>query len=106
MVIGARPGCRLDAPAGVPSQSVDAASESVVAGVSAAQQLAGDAAVRLLDAVRDSFTSGLHVVALICAAVFVALAALATAALRHVPPAARTGAGKESADADAATVGT
>ncbi|HEY3260291.1 MAG TPA: MFS transporter, partial [Pseudonocardiaceae bacterium] len=78
-------------PAGVTGSAADAARESISGAVAAAAGLPSQLAGEVLAAARPAFVSGLHTVVLICALVFVGLAVLATAALRHVPPTAGQG---------------
>jgi DHA2 family multidrug resistance protein-like MFS transporter len=77
-------------PAGIPAGTADAARESVTAAASAAGQLPGPLGHGLLDAGGTAFAGGLNAVAGVGAAVFVILAVLAAAALRHVPPTGHT----------------
>ncbi|MEU7896032.1 MFS transporter [Nonomuraea sp. NPDC049152] len=71
-------------PAGVPAGAAGAARESIASAVPAARQVSGQAGADLLTSVRDAFTSGLNVVALIAAVLFLGLAILAIVGLRHV----------------------
>jgi DHA2 family multidrug resistance protein-like MFS transporter len=68
---------RVDVPAGV-----DPAAHESLAGALAASGPGGSA---LLDSARDAFTSGMHVVALVSAGLFLAAAGLALLTLRHLP---------------------
>lgn len=70
-------------PAGVPSAAADAAKESMDGAAGAAPHLPSQVAANLLDSARESFTSGLHVVAGIAAVLFVGLAILMAVSFRH-----------------------
>ncbi|GAT67128.1 MFS transporter [Planomonospora sphaerica] len=87
-------------PAGLPAGTAATARESLSGAVLTAQQVPGRAGAELLASARDAFTGGLHVTALIAAVVFLGLAAVALAGLRHVPPTgAAQAAGPQEADA-------
>jgi hypothetical protein len=73
-------------PAGVPTQTASLARESLTAAVTAAQELPGALGAELVDAARAAFTTGLHTVAGLGAAVFAGLAVLTVAVLGSLPP--------------------
>lgn len=73
-------------PAEVPSAAADAANESMAGAAAVAPNLPSQVGTELLDSARESFTSGLHVVAGITAVLFVGLAILVAVTFRHVPP--------------------
>ncbi|MGK5522984.1 MFS transporter [Micromonospora sp. URMC 107] len=73
-------------PAGTPAEAAQSARESIVGAINAGEQLAGPVGAQLLEAARDAFTSGLHVVVAVSAALYVILALVAVATLRHAPP--------------------
>jgi len=77
-------------PAGVPVAAAQAAREGIAGAVSAAQHLPGQVGAVLLGPAGEAFTSGLHAVVGVGAAVFVALAILAASVLHHVPPSGQT----------------
>ncbi len=79
-------GSRVVVPAGVSAQAAEAARGSITGAVSTAGQLPAGVATELLASARDAFTAGLNVAAGIGAVLFVALAAIAMATLRHVRP--------------------
>jgi DHA2 family multidrug resistance protein-like MFS transporter len=68
----------------LPPDTADAARESVDRAVAAATNLPPDQADTLLTAAREAFTSGMHVVGIVCAIVFTALAILTIQAFKHV----------------------
>jgi DHA2 family multidrug resistance protein-like MFS transporter len=76
----------LHIPAGVPSAAASAAKESMAGAASAAPNLPARMGTDLLDAARGSFTSSLHVVAVIAAVLFVGLGVLIAVAFRQVRP--------------------
>ncbi|WP_246575813.1 MFS transporter [Actinospica durhamensis] len=73
-------------PAGVPSAAADAAKESMAGAAAVAPNLPPQVAANLLDSARDSFNSGLHVVAVVAAVLFVGLAGLVAVTFRQVRP--------------------
>ena len=73
-------------PAGVPAESAQAARDSINGAVSAAAELPAPLGDALLDPAREAFTTALNTVAGIAAVLFLGLAVLAIALLRHVPP--------------------
>jgi DHA2 family multidrug resistance protein-like MFS transporter len=75
----------LELPAGLPPSAADGARDTVTAATGAAAGLPQAAADALLAAARAAATSGLHVVATVCAVVLVGLAAVTLRMLRHVP---------------------
>ena len=76
-------------PAGVPVEAATIAGEGITAAMTAAAQLPAALGADLLDGARAAFTAGLNVVFGVGAAVFVGLAILAAALLRHLSPAGR-----------------
>jgi DHA2 family multidrug resistance protein-like MFS transporter len=76
----------VNVPAEVPPAVADAANESMAGAAAAAQNLPPQVATDLLDSARESFTSGLHVVAGIAAVLLVGLAILIAVTFRHVRP--------------------
>ncbi|WP_443216938.1 MFS transporter [Saccharothrix sp. ALI-22-I] len=76
----------VNVPAEVPPAAADAANESMAGAAAAAPNLPPQVATDLLDSARESFTSGLHVVAGVAAVLFVGLAVLIAVTFRHVPP--------------------
>lgn len=97
----------LTVPAAVTGPAADATRESISSAVQAAGSQPPAVAQDLLSAAGNAFTSALNTTAGICAVVFVALAALAFATLRHipVPPAPPTGPPPEAAPEGAAAEG-
>ncbi|GAA5050183.1 DHA2 family multidrug resistance protein-like MFS transporter [Thermocatellispora tengchongensis] len=79
-------------PAGLPESAVQAARDTLIGATAAARDLPGTLAAALLGPARDAYTSGLHTVAGISAALLAVVAVLATVLLRHVRP---TGARQE-----------
>ncbi|WP_119728982.1 MFS transporter [Thermomonospora amylolytica] len=75
-----------DALPGVPGEAAAQAREGITGATAAAEPLPSPAATALLDAAHSAFTGGLHVTALIGAAVFVVLAVVTRAALRPGAP--------------------
>lgn len=73
-----------DSLGGLPAGVAEASRESIDRAVAAAGSLPGGQGDALLTAAREAFTSGVHVVGLVSAALFLALAALAAVTLRHV----------------------
>ncbi|MFG1948270.1 MFS transporter [Nonomuraea sp. NPDC048826] len=64
--------------------AADAARESIDRAVAVAGQLPAEQSGDLLAAARDAFTSGMHVVGIVSAVIYVGLAVLAARAFRHV----------------------
>jgi len=64
----------------------DTARQTIAGALTAAHDLPPTVAAALADSARAAFTSGLNTAAAVCAVVFVGLAVLATATLRHVKP--------------------
>jgi DHA2 family multidrug resistance protein-like MFS transporter len=73
-----------DIPAGVPADVAASTREGIAEGTAAAHTLPGGVAGQLLTAIREAFTSGFSAVALTCAILMVALAALSLVLFRHV----------------------
>lgn len=74
-------------PPGLPPRLASAAHDSVAEAVAVVGNIPRNgAAASLLESARSAFTSGLHSVSLIGAALFIGLAILAMATLRQVPP--------------------
>jgi DHA2 family multidrug resistance protein-like MFS transporter len=71
--------------ADLPSDVADAARESVDRAVAAAGRLPAEPGGDLLAAARDAFTSGLHVVTIVSAVLYAALAVVAVRAFAHTP---------------------
>ncbi|MBB5781574.1 hypothetical protein [Nonomuraea jabiensis] len=69
----------------LPSGVADAARESIDRAVAVVGRLPAEQGGDLLDAARDAFTSGVHVVGFVSAAFYAGLAVLALRAFRHVP---------------------
>ncbi|WP_433604145.1 MFS transporter [Dactylosporangium sp. CA-139114] len=76
----------VDVPAGVPGGVAAGVRDNVTAASAAAGSLPGELGERVLAAARDASTSGLHVVAGVCAVVLAGLAAVSLRMLRHLPP--------------------
>lgn len=72
--------------ADVPGTASQAAGESIAGAVTAAAKLPGRLNTALLAPAHDAFTSGLHAVAGISAALLAGIAILVLTMLRHVPP--------------------
>jgi DHA2 family multidrug resistance protein-like MFS transporter len=83
-------------PASIPSSAEAAARDTLGAAVAAAAQLPGEAGVALLSVARASFVDGMQLVAAICFALAVALAALVLMTLRQIPPSAEPPAESEA----------
>ena len=77
---------QVTVPAGVPAESAATARESLAGAVSAAGQLPTPLDTELLEGAREAFTTGLNIAAGVSTVLFVALAILAVALLRHVRP--------------------
>jgi len=73
--------------AGTPAEAT--ARETLAGALQTAQSLPPSLAGTLVDSARQAFTSGLNVAAVVGVVAFTALAALALATLRHVPPMGR-----------------
>ncbi len=71
-------------PSGVPSSVARAAKDTLAGAIASAQSLPQGVANALLTPAREGFTSGLHVVAAVAAAVMVVVAVVAVRLLRHV----------------------
>ncbi|WP_414940373.1 MFS transporter [Amycolatopsis sp. cmx-11-51] len=84
-------------PGGLPP-SATAAADNLAAAVPVAGQLPSPQGPELLAAARAAFTTGLNTVAIICSALFVALAVLSAVALRHVPATGTEATDTEPAD--------
>ncbi|GAA2384224.1 MFS transporter [Dactylosporangium salmoneum] len=91
----------VDLPAGLPA-SAAGARDTATAAVAAAAGLPSSLAGPLLAAARTAATSGLHVVAAVCAVVLAGLALVTLRMLRHVPvlAAAAPSSGEESQDGE------
>jgi DHA2 family multidrug resistance protein-like MFS transporter len=72
-------------PAGVPAEMAGAAGENVVGATGVAGQLPGPVGGALLESAQSAFTSGMHVVLGIAAALFAVMAVVSVVTLRHVP---------------------
>ena len=76
----------LSVPAAVPAAAAGTARASIAGAVSTAGSMRGAVGAALLHSSRGAFTSGLHVVAICTAVLFVALGAVAYLGLRYVSP--------------------
>ncbi len=68
----------------LPAAAADAARESVDRAIAAASRLTTEQGEVLLTAARDAFTSGLHVVGIVSAVIYLGLAVLTVWAFKHV----------------------
>ena len=68
----------------IPADAANAARENVDRAVATAGQLPAEQGNDLLAAARDAFTSGIHVVGVVSAVVYVGLAVLAIKVFKHV----------------------
>ncbi|MFD7688943.1 MFS transporter [Streptomyces sp. NPDC059781] len=73
-------------PAGVPAGAADAARDSVAGAAAATDGLSGPLAETLMEPVRVAFTSGLHTVAGVSAALIAVAGAFFVVLMRHIPP--------------------
>ncbi|MGW4025801.1 MFS transporter [Streptomyces sp. NPDC005009] len=73
-------------PAGVPAGAADAARDSVAGAAAATEGLSGPLAETLMEPVRVAFTSGLHTVAGVSAALIAVAGAFFVVLMRHIPP--------------------
>jgi DHA2 family multidrug resistance protein-like MFS transporter len=73
-------------PGGLPDSRSDAVHSSITEAVNTARHLPGGVATDLLQSARDAYTDGMHAVALVTAALYLGLAALAVAGLRQITP--------------------
>ena len=73
-------------PAGVPEGAADAARDSVAGAAAATEGLSGPLAETLMEPVRVAFTSGLHTVAGVSAALIAVAGAFFVVLMRHIPP--------------------
>ncbi|QGH32808.1 MFS transporter [Gracilibacillus salitolerans] len=73
-------------PEGVPIESAESASESIIGAVSTAEQLYAPLGTELLGSAREAFTTGLNASALLSTVLFIALALASVILLRHVRP--------------------
>ncbi|MBA2533396.1 MAG: MFS transporter [Rubrobacter sp.] len=71
-------------PAGAPPEATQAARETLGGAVAAGDQLPNQVGAGLLEAAREAFVQGLHVTAVVSAAIAVMLALLTVTLLRHV----------------------
>ncbi|MFI5907665.1 MFS transporter [Dactylosporangium sp. NPDC051541] len=95
----------VDLPAGLSPQAAAGARDTVTSAVAVAAGQPGDAQ-GLLDAARAASTTGLHVVAAVCAVALAGLAVVTFRMLRHLPPLTAAPAPAEgSADTVAADAG-
>jgi MFS transporter, DHA2 family, multidrug resistance protein len=78
-------------PAGVPAEAAEGARETLAGAAAAAGALPAELGVALLDAAREAFTSGMHVVAAVSAVLLVGVAVLVATLLRHVRPIGEAG---------------
>ena len=80
-------------PAGIPPGAAAAARDTLGGAVAAAGHLPGQPGQVVVQAARQAFTQGLHVVFAVSAAVVLGAAILAVIQLRHLRPGAEPGAG-------------
>jgi DHA2 family multidrug resistance protein-like MFS transporter len=73
-------------PSSVPADAAGAAGESMPGAFIAASNLPANVANDVLDTAREAFSSALNVTSVICATAFAALAVLAWATIRAIPP--------------------
>jgi DHA2 family multidrug resistance protein-like MFS transporter len=73
-------------PSSVPADAAGAAGESMPGAFIAASDLPANVANGVLDTAREAFSSALNVTSVICAIAFAALAVLAWATIRAIPP--------------------
>jgi DHA2 family multidrug resistance protein-like MFS transporter len=73
-------------PSSVPADAASTAGESMPGAFVAASDLPASTANDVLATAREAFSSGLNVTAVICAVAFAALAGLAYATIRSIPP--------------------
>ncbi|MFB9446437.1 MFS transporter [Dactylosporangium vinaceum] len=76
----------VDLPAGLPAPALAGARDTVTSATAVAAGLPGDLGDRLLTAAREASTTGLHVVAAVCAVALAGLAVVTYRMLRHLPP--------------------
>jgi DHA2 family multidrug resistance protein-like MFS transporter len=77
---------QLTVPADTPRPAAASARESIASAVATARDLPGAMGTDLLESARAAFTSGLHAVTGVTALLFLGLAIITAAWLRHVPP--------------------
>jgi DHA2 family multidrug resistance protein-like MFS transporter len=73
-------------PDGLPNGATAAARETIAGAVAVAPTLPGQVGDALLASARAAFTTSMHTVAAICAALLAVVAIFVAALLRHVPP--------------------
>ncbi|MEU6484253.1 MFS transporter [Streptomyces sp. NPDC046887] len=81
-----RSGVEENAPADLPASAAEPAQDTLAKALSAAEELRGAMADRLVDTAREAFTSGLTVIALVAALLVAVSAVLVGTMLRHVRP--------------------
>jgi DHA2 family multidrug resistance protein-like MFS transporter len=74
-----------DLPAGIPSEAAEVARDTLGGAVSVAAQLPGEIGSVLLNISRGAFVEGLHIAAVISAAIAIGAALVAVIALRDIP---------------------
>jgi MFS transporter, DHA2 family, multidrug resistance protein len=89
-------------PTGIPAAAADAARDTLAGATAAAASLPDQVAAPLLAVARDAFTVGLHVVALVAAAVLAGIAVLIMTTLRHLTPIGQAESSPAAAPATAA----
>jgi len=84
------------APAGLPPEAARAAEDTFASATAVVPDLPAETGAALLTAASNAFTNGMHVVAAICAAMLLCVAALVIVRLRHLPPIGSTAAEPEA----------
>jgi MFS transporter, DHA2 family, multidrug resistance protein len=74
-----------------PAEAAEATRETLAGAAAAAGALPAELGVALLDAAREAFTSGMHVVAAVSAVLLAGVAVLVATLLRHVRPIGEAG---------------
>jgi DHA2 family multidrug resistance protein-like MFS transporter len=92
-------------PATVPTDLAGTAGDNVIGATTVAGRLPGPVGADLLDSAQAAFTGGMHVVFGIAAALFVILAVVSIATLRHLPATGAPGAAASPAPEPALSVG-
>ncbi|ALC83042.1 MULTISPECIES: MFS transporter [Bacillus] len=77
-------------PAGTPTESVHAASDTLVGAAKTAQNLPSEIGMQLLASAREAFASGMNTVATISAILLIGVAVFAVTLLRHIRPSGET----------------
>ena len=84
------------APAGLPPEAARAAEDTFASATAVVPDLPAETGAALLTAASNAFTNGMHVVAAVCAAMLLCVAALVIVRLRHLPPIGSTAAEPEA----------